>query len=126
MKEMNEPKHTPESLPWIADLRGGCCAVYPESRKTDTNGCHADDERNILYSSKAAKFNGQHWEMDAETQRHFEYIVKACNERPAMQARIAELEGLMGQLIDACDGNYKELVDEAKAALAKAQPEGKQ
>lgn len=49
-------------------------------------------------------------------QANAEYIVRACNNFPA-------LAEALGNLIDACDGNYVELVDEAKTALAKAQQE---
>lgn len=52
--------------PWMADIRCGCCAVYPESRETDTAGCHYDDDRNIYYSSHEAKYNGHHWVMSDE------------------------------------------------------------
>lgn len=38
-------KHTKGK--WIADIRTGCCAVYPEDRKDDTNGLSSDDSRNI-------------------------------------------------------------------------------
>lgn len=60
-----------------------------------------------------------------EGEERAEYIVKACNERPATQARIAELEGVLRKCsiaFDDCRVGY-ELVSEVKAALAKAQPE---
>lgn len=51
---------------WVADIRSGCCAVYPESRETDTAGCHYYDDRNIYYSSHEASYNGHHWVMSDE------------------------------------------------------------
>ena len=51
---------------WIADIRTGCCAVYPESRKSDTNGLSRNDDRNIFYSNKDSFFNGEYWEMSEE------------------------------------------------------------
>lgn len=50
--------------PWVYDERGGCCAVYPASRREDTPGLHGDDERNIAYSNSGALFNGNYWNMD--------------------------------------------------------------
>lgn len=58
--------------PWIADLRGGCCAVYPESKEDQTPGCHKDDARNLFYSNKDAVYCEEgYWEMDKETQQNF-------------------------------------------------------
>jgi len=63
----------------VCDLRGGCVAIYLESRKDDTNGCHKDDARNIAFSDKGAKFNGSYWEMDEATQNLFTDMVNAYN-----------------------------------------------
>lgn len=63
----------------ICDCRGGCVAIYPASRKDDTNGCHKDDTRNIAYSDKGAMFNGSFWTMDESTQKIFAEIVEAYN-----------------------------------------------
>jgi hypothetical protein len=65
----------------ISDKRGGCVAIYKESRKDDTNGCHFEDKRNIAYSSKDAKYNGSFWDMDEYTQNVFEDMVNAYNEK---------------------------------------------
>lgn len=54
-----EFKGTP--APWVVDIRNGCCAVYQKNRTNDTAGCHRDDDRNIVYSSKgASEFNLPH------------------------------------------------------------------
>lgn len=55
---------------WKADLRGGCCAVYPENLSNETNGCHSYDKRNIFYSDKDAKYNDEKgcWYMSEEAQ----------------------------------------------------------
>lgn len=45
-----------------------------------------------------------------------EYIVRACNSH-------SDLLEALKELVDACDGNYAELVDVARAAIAKAQSE---
>jgi hypothetical protein len=63
----------------VCDCRGGCVAIYPESRKYDTNGCHKDDERNIAFSDKGATFNGSFWSMDEATQKIFTEMVEAYN-----------------------------------------------
>lgn len=65
----------------VCDKRGGCVAIYKESRKNDTNGCHYEDDRNIAYSSKDSRFNGNFWDMDEETQSIFEDMVNAYNEK---------------------------------------------
>lgn len=65
-----------------ADIRGGCCAIYFEDRKGDTNGCHSDDERNLAFSMKDAKYNSEkgYWEMDEEVQDKFRKLVELWNE----------------------------------------------
>ena len=62
---------------WIADIRTGCCAVYPESRENYTNGCHNDDDRNIFYSSKGSNYNGNHWDIPDEEKANAILISKA-------------------------------------------------
>lgn len=59
-----ETKHTKGE--WISDIRTGCCAVYPKHRENDTNGSHFDDDRNIFYTTKSAKYNGNNWEISEE------------------------------------------------------------
>lgn len=53
---MKEFKGTPG--PWVADIRGGCAAIYPSCRTDDTPGCHYDDDRNITFSSKVPNTTG--------------------------------------------------------------------
>ena len=65
----------------VCDQRSGCVAIYKESHKDDTYGCHKDDERNIAYSNKGAIFNGTHWDMDEKTQKIFSDMVEAYNEK---------------------------------------------
>jgi hypothetical protein len=65
----------------ICDKRCGCVAIYKLSRKDDTNGCHLEDDRNIAYSSKDAKFNESCWTMDEEIKSIFEEMVNAYNEK---------------------------------------------
>ena len=67
--------HTPG--PWVVDIRSGCCAIYQWEREKDTNGLHDDDSRNLFYSSKGARFNGDHWEMDEETRANYRLIADA-------------------------------------------------
>lgn len=75
---MAENKHT--ATPWMADLRNGCCAIYPKVLEGETNGCHSYDERNIFYSAKGAKPDEkQGWIMDEETQANAERIVHCVN-----------------------------------------------
>ncbi|HEK0413792.1 TPA: hypothetical protein SMP28_001036 [Proteus mirabilis] len=72
-----EFKGTP--APWVADIRSGCCAVYQKNRANDTAGCHRDDDRNIVYSSKDARYDEKlhHWVMDEETKADFTLIAAA-------------------------------------------------
>ncbi len=65
----------------ICDKRGGCVAIYKESKKEETNGCHLDDDRNIAYSSKNSKYNGSFWGMDEEIQIIYDDMVNAYNEK---------------------------------------------
>lgn len=74
---MSEIKHTP--LPWVADIRTGCAAIYPENRSDDSNGLNRHQDRNILYSDKGSAFNGDHFIMDEETKGNVTFIVEACN-----------------------------------------------
>jgi len=90
--------------PWIADIRGGCCAVYAESREGDTAGCHSDDERNIFFSRNCAEYNGNYWVMSDESIANANLIAAA----PEMYAEIkADLERMLetqklieGKLVD--------------------------
>lgn len=63
--------------PWIADIRGGCAAIYPAICVYDTPGCHSDDSRNIAYSTKGAKFNGMRWEIDSSVEHDFNLMAAA-------------------------------------------------
>jgi hypothetical protein len=92
---------------WIADLRSGCCAVYPKDRELDTNGCHSYDPRNIFYSSKDSEFNGSHWNMCKETQAN------------------AKLFAASKDLLEACqffleNGENRHSIKKAKQAIEKA------
>ena len=109
---MKEFKGTPS--PWVADVRGGCAAIYPASRVDDTPGCSRGDSRNIAYSDKGAKFNGMRWEIDSSVENDFKLMAAA----PEL------LEAL--QLI--MNGDFympKESADVAKLAIAKALGESK-
>lgn len=63
----------------VCDLRGGCCAIYKESRKEDKNGCGRDDDRNIAFSDKGATCNGSYWTMDEEVQAIYKKMVALYN-----------------------------------------------
>ena len=80
---MQEFKGTPGV--WFADIRGGCAAIYPASRVEDTAGCHGDDSRNIAYSSKGAKFNGMHWDLDQSVEHNFRLMAAAPELLEALQ-----------------------------------------
>ena len=72
---MTQFKGTPG--PWVADIRGGCAAIYPQDRANDTPGLHSDDSRNVAYSCKGAKFNGMHWELDKSVEHDFRVMAAA-------------------------------------------------
>lgn len=99
---------------WIADIRGGCCAVYEESRKDDTNGMSFDDDRNIYYSSKDAHFNKYCWTMSEEAIANAHLISAA----PEMYEMLDELYSSL-----CFNGGVLEIDDEdekIKTLLAKA------
>lgn len=64
---------------WYADIRSGCCAVYPENRKEESNGISRYDDRNIYYSNKDASYDEDYcyWTMDKESQANALLISKA-------------------------------------------------
>ena len=81
MEKTETMKHTKE--PWIADLRSGCCAIYPENRTEESEGCHRDDNRNVRFSSKGSRYiespKGGRWDMDEQTRVDFKRIVACVN-----------------------------------------------
>ena len=73
--------HTKE--PWIADLRSGCCAIYPENKAEESNGCDSNHDRNICFSSKGSTYvedqQGGYWDMDEQVRVDFKRIVACVN-----------------------------------------------
>lgn len=84
----NEFKGT--KWPWVADIRGGCAAIYPASCIDDTPGCHRDDSRNIAYSNKGAKFNGMRWEIDSSVEHDFNLMAAAPELLEALQKMLSK------------------------------------
>lgn len=109
----SEFKGTPGE--WIADIRGGCAAIYPKDRSDDTPGCHRSDERNIAYSCKGAKFNGTHWELDDVVEHDFKVMAAAPELLEALQDALHAYDK---------HGEHSEW-DFARAAIAKALGETK-
>ncbi len=102
--------------PWFADLRGGCCAVYPEIRKGDTNGCMFEDDRNIYYSTKDNHYNGRHWDMSEEAQANAHLIAAAPEMYELLNAWVDSYECVSGDY-------QSSIVDETIELLAKARGE---
>jgi hypothetical protein len=73
--------HTKE--PWKADLRSGCCAIYPENKAEESNGCDSNHDRNICFSSKGNTYvedqQGGYWDMDEQVRVDFKRIVACVN-----------------------------------------------
>lgn len=106
---MAEFKGTPGE--WVADIRGGCAAIYQKEREGDTPGCHPHDEMNIAYSCKGAKFNGNHWELDPSVEHDFKVMAAA----PKLYKALNNLLNAYGESInDSPEGIA------ARAAIAKA------
>lgn len=80
---------------WVSDIRGGCAAIYPISRSNDTPGCHYDDERNIAYSNKGAKYNGMHWEMDSSVEHDFNIMAAEPELLEALQLAKHVIENML-------------------------------
>lgn len=105
---MKEFKGTPG--PWIADIRGGCAAIYPSCRSDDTPGCHHDDDRNIAFSSKGAKYNGMHWEIDGSVEHDFNLMAAA----PELLEALIKLVDIVDDIV------HGPSTDAAHAAINKA------
>lgn len=115
---------------WVADVRSGCVAVYPKGREGDTPGCHADDDRNIHYSSKGSKFNGMYWKMDEQAVNDALLFAEAgtvTNETgmaPRQLAdRIAALEAQSAELLAALRSMLKEFGGDTGGIGAKSRCE---
>lgn len=109
---MKEFKGTPG--PWVADIRGGCAAIYPSCRYDDTPGCHRDDGRNIAFSSKGAKYNGMHWEIDGSVEHDFNLMAAAPELLEALQRCESVLSNIPLEVCDVEDLLY------ARAVIKKA------
>ncbi|MDY0820004.1 hypothetical protein [Providencia sp. PROV079] len=107
-----EFKGTP--APWFADIRNGCCAVYQKNRDNDTAGCHRDDDRNIAYRSKGARYDEKlgHWVMDEETQTNFKLIAAA----PELLSELIRLRNIVASYKQDSGDN----LDITDAVIAKA------
>lgn len=97
---------------WVADIRGGCCAVYEKSRENDTAGMHSDDERNIYYSSAGAKYNGKHWEMSKEDIANA-HLIAAAPDMYNLLSEISDLDecqmikGAIYEVLEKARGEHK-------------------
>lgn len=98
---MSEVKFT--KGPWVADIRGGCCAVYEESRKDEQPGMHSDDDRNIYYSSSGANYNGHYWAMSEEAEANAHLIAAA----PAMYAMLEHMHKDIKKRITTLANSYQ-------------------
>lgn len=109
--------------PWVADIRGGCAAVYPSCRADDTPGCHYDDDRNIAFSSKGAKYNGMHWEIDGSVEHDFNLIAAAPELLEALRQLRDYVEDVCAVSSDDCHEEHPlNLANKAiKKALGKKQ-----
>ena len=113
---MKEFKGTPG--PWVADIRGGCAAIYPSCRYDDTPGCHRDDNRNIAFSSKGAKYNGTHWEIDGSVEHDFNLMAAAPDLLEALRQLRDYVEDVCAVSSSDCDKEHPLML--ATAAIKKA------
>lgn len=118
---MEEFKGTPG--PWVADIRGGCAAIYPVCRNDDTPGCHADDDRNISFSSKGAKYNGMHWEIDGSVEHDFNLMAASPDLLSALQQLLEIYDDQSGKVWTT--SSKRRALDNARAAVNKALGETK-
>lgn len=97
---------------WMADIRSGCCAVYPKSRENDSPGLAFDQERNIHYAKKGGVFNGMYWDQCAENAPNAAFIAEAGTVTNATNRTPAELAALVRELRD----NYRNALATAYAS----------
>ncbi len=99
--------HTKE--PWKVDLRSGCCAIYPENRAEESNGCDGNHDRNICFSSKGSTYvedqQGSYWDMDEQVQVDFKRIVACVNACAGITDAVIE-EGIIKKALIAYLGTY--------------------
>lgn len=103
--------------PWVADIRGGCAAIYPVCRNDDTPGCHADDDRNIVFSIRGAKYNGMHWELDDSVEHDFNLMAASPDLLSALQ-QLLEIYDNSGKVWTT--SSKRRALDNARAAVNKA------
>ena len=120
---MNKPKFTKGE--WVADIRGGCCAVYELSKAEDTQGMQWDDDRNIYYSSLHAKWNGNQWSMSEEAVANAHLLAAAPDLYKEIEQDIQWLESMMPKFVY---GSYEfgsicRRIETKRKLLAKARGE---
>lgn len=101
---------------WVVDKRVACVAIYPDGKQKETEGCHADDERNIAYSCKGAEYDDVvgYWSMDKKTVHDFTLMAAAPDLLEALQVMV----GALGVMVTDAD-NCAEIL-KARAAISKA------
>lgn len=104
--------------PWVADIRGGCAAIYPVCRSDDTPGCHADDDRNIVFSSKGAKYNGMHWELDDSVEHDFKLMAASPDLLSALQQLLEIYDDHSGKVWTT--SSKRRALDNARVAVNKS------
>lgn len=116
---MSDFKGTP--WPWVADIRGGCVAVYQDGRQDEINGCHRCDERNIAYSNKGAEYDDVvgYWSMDKKSIADYQLIAAAPELLEALQSMVAIVKKHTYPQPDKPSSTWGRM-EAAEAAIAKA------
>ncbi|UJD20613.1 hypothetical protein seszw2t2_62 [Salmonella phage seszw] len=111
------------AVKWLHHLVWCRCVSVKLLNIYDTPGCHYDDDRNIAFSSKGAKYNGMHWEINDSVEHDFNLMAASPDLLAALQQLLEIYDDHSGKVWTT--SSKRRALGNARAAVNKALGEAK-